>query len=252
MKLKTVEVDGKTYAETQEGKPVYVADDGKESVYDAPAMHQSISRLNHESKTHREAKEALEAQVAAFKDLDPEKARKALEIVKNLDDKKLIDAGEVERVKAETAKAFQAKLDEAKAENEKLKSQYSTEKINAAFAASKFIKDKLAVPPDMVQATFSRNFVFKDGQINPVDSNGNPIYSDSNPGNVATFDEALEKIVQSYPYRDSILKGSGQSGSGTEGVNESGKRTITRKQFESLPPDQQQKYATSKEVQITD
>lgn len=252
MKLKTVEIDGKTYAEVSDNKPVYIGDDNKETVYDPVGMHQTISRLNHESKTHREAKEALEAQVAAFKDLDPEKARKALEIVKNLDDKKLIDAGEVERVKQETAKAYQTKLDEAAAENEKLRNQYSTEKINAAFAASKFIKDKLAVPPDMVQATFARSFVFKDGQISPVDANGQPIYSDSNPGNVASFDEALEKIVQQYPYRDSILKGSGHSGSGTETPGEGGKRTITRKQFESLPPDQQQKYATSKEVQITD
>ena len=35
MKLKTVEVDGKQYAEILEGKPVYVEDDGKEVAFDA-------------------------------------------------------------------------------------------------------------------------------------------------------------------------------------------------------------------------
>ena len=252
MKLKTIEHDGNTYAEIKDGKPIYVDDDGKETTYDPVSMHGSISRLNHEAKTQREAKEALEAQVAAFEDIDPAAAKKALEIVKNLDDKKLIDAGEVERVKESTAKSYQKKLDDALADNEKLRTQYSTEKMNAEFASSVYIKEKLAVPPDMAQATFGRHFVFNDGKLSPIDQNGNPIYSDSNPGDVASFDEALEKIVQRYPHRDSILKGSGHDGSGTQPPGEGGKRTISRKQFESMNPIEQQKYATSPDVTITD
>jgi len=252
MKIKTIEIEGSTYAEIKEGKPVYVDDAGKETVYDPVAMHSTISRLNRESQTHREAKEALEVQIKAFEDIDPVAAKKAMDVVKNLDDKKLIDAGEVERVKKETAASFQKKLDEATTENEKLRAQYSTEKMNAAFASSDFIKNKLAVPPDMAQAAFGRHFVFKDGRLNPVDQNGNPIYSDSNPGDIASFDEALEKIVQQYPHRDTIMKGSGHNGSGTTPPGEGGKRTISRKQFESLSPTDQHKFATSNEVKITD
>jgi len=252
MKLKTIEIEGVTYAETESGMPVYVDDDGKTTTYDSVAMHASIRNLNHESKTQREAKEALETQIKAFEDIDPEAARKALETIKNMDGKKLIDTGEVERLKKEITDSFQKKLDDSNTENESLRSQYSSEKLNSAFASSDYIKEKLAVPSDMAQATFAKHFVFKDGKINPVDVNGNPIYSDSNPGDVATFDEALEKIVKQYPHRDSILKGSGHNGSGAEPPGAGGKRTITRKQFEGLSPTEQHKFATSSEVSITD
>lgn len=252
IKIKTFENDGTTYAELKDGKPIYVDDDGKEMTYDPVAMHTTISRLNKESQTHREAKEALEETAKAFKDLDPVAAKKALDIVKNLDDKKLIDAGEVERVVKEKTDAFQVRLDKAEGETETLRSQYNTEKINSAFASSEYIKDKLAVPSDMAQATFGKHFVFKEGIMTPVDSNGNVIYSNDNPGDIALFDEAIERIVTTYPHRDSILKGSGHTGTGSSPPGEGGKRTVTRKQFESMAPLEQQKIATSDEVTITD
>lgn len=251
-KIKTFEHEDKTYAVLKDGKPIYIDDDGKELTYDPVAMHTNISRLNNESKTHREAKEDLEKTVKKFKDIDPVKARKALDIVKNLDDKKLIDAGEVERVIKEKTIIFQTQLDEAKAETKTLQTKYDTEKINSAFGASEYIKDKLAVPSDMAQATFGHHFVFKDGVMTPVDASGNTIYSDENPGEDATFDEAMAKIVKAYPHRDSILKGSGHQGSGTKPIDESGKRTVTRKQLEAMSPEEQQKTATSKDIKIVD
>lgn len=255
MKLKTTEIEGATYAEIKDDKPVYLDDDGKEHVYDAPAMRGSLDRLNKALATERDAKEALESRAAAFDGIDPKEALKALKTVKNLDDKKLIDAGEVERVKQETAKSFQEKLDATNKELESLRTSQANDKINVAFSGSKFVKEKLAIPADMAQAFFARNFEYKDGRINPVDSNGNPIYSKSNPGDIATFDEALEIIVEQYPHRDSILKGSGQSGSGAEPGEGGGARRISRKQFDSMRPDEQQKFAASAakgEVQITD
>ena len=82
MKLKTLEVDGKTYAEVQDGKPVYVEDDGKEVAFDAPGTRNTISRLNAEAKSHREAKEAAEKALKGFEGIeDPAAAIKALETV---------------------------------------------------------------------------------------------------------------------------------------------------------------------------
>lgn len=61
MKLKTVEVNGKSYAEVDaNGLPVYVHDDGKEIGFDAAQAVGKISSLNGEAKSHREAKEAAE------------------------------------------------------------------------------------------------------------------------------------------------------------------------------------------------
>ena len=254
MKVKTFEHEEKVYAVLKDGNPVYVDDDGKETTYDPVAMHATIGRLNKESQTHREAKEAAEASLKKFGDLDTEAATKAIKTVKNLDDKKLIDAGEVDRVIKEKTKTFQTALDESKAETEALRTKYDSEKINSAFASSAYIKEKMAVPSDMAQATFGKHFVFKEGVMTPVDTAGNTIYSDSNPGDIATFDEALEKVVKSYPHRDSILKGKGHTGSGTTppgGGNGTG-RKVTRKEFEAAPPAQQQKFATDPDVTITD
>lgn len=253
MKIKIFEHEDKKYAVLKDGNPVYVDDDGKETTYDPVSMHTTIGRLNNESKTHREAKEALEATAKKFKDIDPVAAKKALEIVKNLDDKKLIDAGEVERVIGEKTKVFKEQLDAAQAETADLRTKYDTEKINSAFASSEFIKEKLAVPSDMAQATFGKHFVFKEGVMTPVDAAGNTIYSDTNPGDIATFDEALEKVVKAYPHRDSILKGAGHSGSGTKplgGGNGIG-RKVTRAEFEKATPLEQQKLATDPDVTIT-
>src|SRR5690348_16625023 len=84
-----------------EGKPVYVHADGKEIAFDAHAAVQKIGQLTTEAKTHREAKEAVEAKFSKIpSDFDFERATKALAIVQNLDDKKLVDAGEVDKLTA--------------------------------------------------------------------------------------------------------------------------------------------------------
>ena len=77
MKLK---LDDKGAAIIQDGKPVYVHDDGKEVAFDAPAMADTIKRLNYEAMQHREAKESLEGKLKLFEGIeDPAKALKALE-----------------------------------------------------------------------------------------------------------------------------------------------------------------------------
>ncbi|HHL2868178.1 TPA: hypothetical protein ACQ42N_003730, partial [Acinetobacter baumannii] len=107
MKLKTVTIEGKTYAVTNEqGHPVYIHDDGKEVGFDAPRAISKIDELGTEAKNHRLAKEQAEASLKAFEGIDdPAAAKKAIETLKNFDDKKLVDAGEVEKVKAEAIKA---------------------------------------------------------------------------------------------------------------------------------------------------
>src|SRR5579872_6665433 len=108
MKLK---LDDKGRVVVQEGKPVYVEEDGKETPFDAPATRATIARISREAKEFREAKEGLEAKFKEYEGIEePEKARKALEMIKNLDDKKLIDAGEVEKVKLEAKTAFDEQM----------------------------------------------------------------------------------------------------------------------------------------------
>lgn len=213
MKLK---LDENGNVVVQDGKPVYVYDDGKEVAYDVPAAVAKISSLNAEAKQHREAKEAAEGKLKAFEGIDdPKAAKAALETVKNLDDKKLIDAGEVEKVKAEMRKTFDTQLVEAKSQSEKLQSQLHAELIGGSFARSKYAAEHLNLPSDVVQAFFGKHFSISDeGKIIAKYADGNEIFSRARPGERADFEEALEALVGAYPNKDAILKPSGTSGSG--------------------------------------
>jgi hypothetical protein len=220
LKLKTVEVDGKQYAEILDGKPVYVEDDGKEVAFDAAGTRATITRLNSEAKDNRLRAETAEKTVKAFEGIDdPAAAKKALGIVANLDAKTLVDAGEIEKVKTEISKAFQTQLDEANGKAQTFEQQLYAEKIGGNFSRSKYIADKLAVPADMVQATFGQNLKIEDGKVVAYDAQNQKIFSRARPGELADFDEAIETLVSQYPHRDHILKGSGANGGGAPNGN---------------------------------
>lgn len=237
MKLKTTEVNGVSYAVIQDGKPVYVSDDGKEVAFDAPGTIATITRLNGEAKGHREAKEAAEAKLKVFDGLDAAAAKDAIEKIKKIDDKKLIDAGEVDKVREAAIKAVRDEMAPAVAERDKLRGELHAEKIGGSFSRSKFIADKLAIPADLVEARFGKHFEVVDGKIVAKDSAGNQIYSPSSPGNPAGFDEALEVLVNGYPQKDSILKGGNGGGGGAPGKGGAvGVKQLTRTQFEALAP----------------
>lgn len=256
MKLKTIDVNGATYAAVTDGKPVFVDDAGKEIPFDVAHTTATISRLNGEAKGHRERAEAAEGKLKLFEGIeDAEGARKALETVKNLSAGDLVKADKVEEIKREARAAAEKQVaDAAKASAEEIKrltgerdafqGQLYTEKVGGAFSRSKFITDKVAVPVDMVQAMFGQRFKVEDNRIVGYDAAGNKLYSRAKPGELAEFDEALETMVDSYAHRDSILKGANQSGSGARpgSGGGSGGKTITRAQFEALPP--MQKHST--------
>jgi hypothetical protein len=249
MKLK-IDTDG--HVVVQDGKPVYVKDDGSEVAFDAIGTGASITRLNGEAKGHRERAEAAETSLKGFAGIDDvEAALAALKTVSGLSAKQLIDAGKADEARAEAIKAVEAKYQPVVAERDALQSSLVKERIGGAFTRSQFITDKLAIPADMVEARFGSNFKIDGAAIVATDSNGNKIYSASNPGELAGFDEALGVLVQNYTYRDTILKGSGASGSGAPGgAGSGGSKTITRAQFDALGPTE--KATAAKESTITD
>lgn len=249
MKLKTITIEGKTYAETDSaGLPIYVFPDGQEKGYDGAAAATKITSLNGEAKKHREDKEAAELRLKAFEGIEnPEDALKAIETVKNLDAGQLVTAGKVEEIKAAAKKAAEDQVAHATKqigetlktvtdERDSIRNEYHNEKIGSAFSRSKFIAEKLAIPVDVAQAVFGKNFKIDDGKIIAVDSKGNNIFSTARPGEAADFEEALESLVTAYPNKDSILKGRGGgtgAGPGNPGGGANGK-TMARSEFDRL------------------
>nr|WP_205346180.1 DUF6651 domain-containing protein [Pseudomonas nitroreducens] len=238
-----MKLDDQGHVVVQDGKPVYVHDDGKEVAFDAPGTVSTISRLNGEAKSHRERAEAAEQALKGFEGItDPAAALKALSTVKNLDDKRLVDAGEVEKVKAEAIKAIEDRYAPMVKENETLKGQLNSHLIGGAFASSKFIAEKFAAEGpagvEIARALFGNSLKVEDGKVVGYDAQGNKLYSRARPGELASAEEAIELLVDSYPHKNSILKGSGANGGGAGhgGGNGGGKKTMSREQFNQVDP----------------
>lgn len=250
MKLK---LDENGHVVVNDGRPVYVQDDGKEVAFDAAGTLQTISRLNGEAKSHRERAEMAETTLKTFEGIDdPAAALAALDTVKNLADKTLVDAGEVEKVRSEAVRALEEKYAPIVQERNDLNNRLNAEKIGGSFSRSKFIAEKMSIPADMVEARFGSNFQVEGDTVTAFDRAGNKIFSAINPGEAAGFDEALGILVEHYPYKDQILKGTGASGGGSGGGNgNTNPNSLTREQFESLSPQEQSDKARSG-VQITD
>lgn len=244
-------MDDDRIATDSDGNPVIVTADGERAV-----QGNTIARLNAEAKQHRERAEAAEAALEPFKGLDALRAREALDTVSKLDSKALLDAGEVERVRNEAITSVQKQIDERDQKLASLQDRLNQVTLQAEFAKSSFVKEKIAVPPEMFLATFGNNFKVEDGKIVAYGSDGNLIHSTKRLGERATVDEAFEFLVENSPFKDQILRapdigGSGGSGGGNRGTG----RVIKRSEFAALPPVQQAEYASAMqrgEIKIAD
>lgn len=235
MKIKTIEVNGTTYAVLSNGKPVFIKDDNSEIEFDAPGTVATITRLNSEAKGNRERAEKAETTLKTFDGItDPTAALEALDKVGKIRDKKLLDSGEVDRVRSEAVKSVEDKFAPVVKERDSLKGALASEKIGGIFSRSKVL-EKVIVPADMLQAVFGQHFKLEGDQVNAYDKAGNRILSPGRPGEYATSDEALEVLIDQYPYKNNILKSTGANGGGAGGGgSQGGKKTYTRAQFDAM------------------
>lgn len=236
-----------TQGEGDKKMPVFVHADGREAPFDADTTVSTIGRLNGEAKAHREAKEAAEAKLRTFDGIeDGAAALAALTTVKNLGAGELKTAAQVQEIKdaaaksateavaAATRQAAEA-LKLATDQNTKLTGDLNNHIIGGSFAGSKFIAEKLAIPADIAQKVFGDRFKVDGGKLVPMNQDGTPIFSATDHGNHAGFEEAMQVMVGSYANKDMILKGSGASGGGAQGSKGSaGAKTVPREQFDSM------------------
>lgn len=241
----TVEKEGVTF-------PVYVHDDGTEVEADVPSLFSKISELNTEAKNYRQEKSALKDKFKLFESIDDledwkKKADTAIETVKNYDDKQLVEAGKVDEIKSQMKEvheeeiqnvhnSYKDKMSEYEGEKEKDQATIYKLMVSTRFAQSPFFsgKDpKSTLPPEMAEAYFGKHFKVEDdgkGELRVVGYKADgktQILSKKNPGDIAGFEEALEKVVDEYPYKDNILRatgggsgsGGGDGGSGLKGVD---------------------------------
>jgi len=244
-----------TSGEGAQKLPIFIHADGREAPFDADTTVSTIGRLNGEAKSHREAKEAAELRLKSFEGIeDGAAALAALTTVKNLGAGELKTAAQVQEIKDAAAKsaresveaATRAAADKEKVlteQNSTLTQQLNNHIIGGAFASSKFISEKLAIPADIAQKVFADRLKVEGGKLVPTDANGNPLFSAVRHGEHADFEEAIEVYVNQYPNKDKILKGSGASGGGATGGSAGGGKTMTRAAFDAATPAAKAEFA---------
>lgn len=223
-----LKLDDEGHVVVQDGKPVYIGEGDKDTPFDVNYTLATITRLNNEAKELREGKEDVEKKLKVFDGIeDPEKALEAMKTVANLGSGELNTAAQLQEVRdqakktaedqvKEAIKSSETRYKEVADERDSLRSELHGEKIGSNFSRSKYITEHVAIPPDLVQDKFGRSFKYEDRKVIGYDAAGNKLYSRVKPGELAEFDEAIEMLIDAYPYKDQILKGTNNSGGGSE------------------------------------
>lgn len=255
----------------KDGLPVFVRDDGNETTVDYSKMLAEIGSVTSESiarkKELREYKDRLKTFEEKFGNLDADEAKKALELMRNIDQKELIKAGEkdaairqaIESKEKEyipKLKSFEQKLSELSSELQRKDSIISRQMIEGQLAINSYLNKATRTTPDVRASILGKHFKIEDvnGELRPVayKSDGEKLYSPINPGQLCTFDEAVEILWNSYPNKDvyavNLNSGSGSTGnpggSGNAGVQYFTKEEWTRT-ISSAKSEDQKKLITA-------
>lgn len=225
----------------KDGNPIYVDSNGDEKT----VAVDTISRLNREAKDHREAKEQALEKLKAFEGLDATKAREALAKVEKYEQQIKLDQGKLDEVKAAITTQYTTELEEKQKALTDLQSRYDNMLIANVFANSDFIRDNIAIPRDMFEATFRHNFRVEDGKVFVYDNNGNRLYSKERSGEPATPEEGLRILTEARADKDSILRANVATGSGNNGrgAGSGGGRYLKRSDYEKMSANEKLKYA---------
>lgn len=237
------EADGKLTVDA-DGNPIWIGTDNKELI----VKGETVTSLRGEAMQNRQRAEAAEGKLKAFEDAgvtDAAAAAEALTVAGKVKQGELIAAGKVDEVRGEITKSFEKKITDAEKLANEATSRADRILLNSAFVGSGFIKDKLIIPNDIAMAQFGSRFKIEGDKVVAMKADGSgPIYSEKNAGEVATFDEAMEIIVNGYAHKSAILKGANQTGSGNGGGGGNGPggiKTMDRDAFGKLSPADQGK-----------
>ena len=221
-------------------------------------LYSKVRALNAESTKNKLKAKDFEAKLEAYKDIDPVKAREAIEKLEGLKAGDLTKAEEVEKLKKEITTAYEAKMADIQKAYETKVSDLGNElsqkdqkiydlAISDRFSRSKYFsggeKSLSWMTPSMAKSYLGKYFKVEDGKVVGY-FEGNKIMSRANPVQLADFEEALDIIIANHPEKDSMLRAI-PGGSGAHGnTGDVGKTTISRAVFESMDALAKNAYAS--------
>lgn len=251
MKPKLVKVGEVEYVEARNGKPLYVEDDGAVVEGDLPYAVGKVKELSQERETLKGQLATATAALEPWKGQDPSKVKAALELAANIDAKKLIDAGEVEKVKEQVAAGYKTQIEtlttEQKTALDAANARLAKHMRLSALGAAEYRKQlqEGLRPVDIMDRVFGDYFVPEGDRLVAV-VNGQRLMSRKRPGDPADVEEALEMIVSNRADKESLLAPVGADGGGSRRTepasSTNGSKTMTRAQFGALSSEKKAEF----------
>lgn len=191
--------------------------------------------LNSERDARKEAERKAKEKDKAFSGIDVDKAREALKLQQDLEDKKLIEEGDVEGLVEKRVKQVlserQNEHDALVGERDALKGELHELHIKTAVAdAASKIGSVKPNAMGMIVGEFEKMFSIDDkGKVVAKDENGDVVYG-SDGVTPLTISEKMETFVKSHDYLFVESKGGGSDGDGGKnGVSNSYSQMETTK-----------------------
>lgn len=251
-KLKLSE-DGKYALINEAGQAIL--DDGKDTPLDHDALIGKVKELSDlRDKWERDEKPAIAAKVAFLERLgkSPAEIEKAVRTVESLGDEKLAAAGKLDEVLKER---LEAGLKVLRDENATLKAQVNDTqgKLRHVTISRSFrdldpkIRENWTITGDIAEAMFGGH-VDDDGNVYHDVDKKSRIYSDAKPGEAATFEEGIFKLLSVHPRAGDIKKGVNGAGGGAPGGakgQNNGAKVMPRTQFTAMTPAAQMEFISA-------
>lgn len=173
-------------------------------------------RRKDELKRLSQEREQLKATLAQFEGINIDEVKKLVADKQAAEEDKLKKSGEWDRLKAQIVDAHsrekQTLTEQLKVKDEEaatLRSTIAELTVGNAFGNSKFITNDLTIPANKARALYGSHFGFEDGQVVAYDKPAGAKERTmlvNGAGDPLSFEDALQKIVQSDPDYPSLAK----------------------------------------------
>jgi len=221
----------KTAAAAESAAKAQAAGDGKKPTDEEAKLLKEVMQKKDALKVRETELAAAQERLKAFEGIDPDAVKKLLADQKAAEEAQLAAKGEFDTLKARMAeehtKVTASLQDQIKTLQEQLaaKDRVVDElSVGTQFGQSKFIADETTIPPAKARALYGAHFDLQDGKVvgydKPRGAAGRAPLVDQ-LGNPVAFEDAMRKIIEADPDKDSLLRSKVKQGAGSQSATAS-------------------------------
>ena len=187
-----------------------------------------LKEVMQKKEAHAAAVKAASEAAAKLKDfegLDPAEIKKLVKEKKDAETLALEAKGEWDALKKQMNEAHatelqgkDSKINELNTQVGTLNQQIADLTVGGAFGNSRYIADELALTPSKVRTIYGSHFEFSEGKVvafdKPAGTKGRSMLVDGK-GEPLGFEDAIKKIVDTDPDKETVLKSKLKQGAGS-------------------------------------